>query len=986
MTEPAHILIVDDDPGIRRMFQLLLGDTGYRVSTAGSGEEALAYLELVTPDLILMDLVLPGMSGQEVTVRVKSDPRKPFIPILLVTARSDQESKVTALDAGADDFLVKPVDFTELLARVRAMLRLQRSQRSLRAEQRKTELLLHLTRELGTTLDLDQLLTQFLDQLADAVGAIRASIILVPNEQPRMFSSTRNRATMPLTQILSNGIAGWVLRERRPAIIDETRSDARWIAVTPLHRAVRSVAAVPIIREDRPLGAITLVHHTPGYFTEEHLGLLTSVAAQCAITLENAELFRLTKSQTILLERRAEELTRINQMSRYLAELMSMDQLIRLVTYLIHETFSFPQVALLLKEDSRLVARATAGGIDADTLLGGVFALSHGIPGLALQRHEPVLLTEAQQDPHFVPLLADDRTRSAVAVPIVTAREIFGVLHVSSEEPDHFGEPEVRLLSTIASQLGVALDNARLFDAEQRRVRQLDRVNSLSIAITAQLDPHENLRIAADAVASIFEAQHCGIVLGGSGSGVAARSARAAAPGEPLRFALPLQQIAAALNLREAELVPDIRADARLADAAPQLISAGIESLAVAPLMFGGRQEGMIILDTTGGDETFLQGELTLLETVASLIAQVMENARLYREVENERSTLGAVLRGAADPILLIDPHDLVLLANPAAESRLGQHSAGSLLTNLVQQPDLLRALWAGRNGQGLLLPPATSEVTLDGGETFSISVAPVRTADDGLLGRVAVMQDITAIKELERREQERLRSVFRRYVSPQVVEEVLAGGGDFGEPAERDVVVLIADLRGYTSLSEGMAPRVLVEEVLNRYFSAMTEVLYRHGGTIDKFLGDGIIGVFGTPIAREDDVQRSLAAAVDLQLAFAELQRGWLRDLQLDIGMGVGLGYGRAVVGNIGSAQRLDYTVIGDVVNTATRLSGLARPGQILLSYHLIEMLPTGLETPWQLRPIGPVTLKGKHEPHMAYEIVYANPTSAETAAPVAD
>lgn len=123
MTEPAHILIVDDDPGIRRMFQLLLGDTGYRVSTAGSGEEALAYLELVTPDLILMDLVLPGMSGQEVTVRVKSDPRKPFIPILLVTARSDQESKVTALDAGADDFLTKPFGIKELLARIRAALR-----------------------------------------------------------------------------------------------------------------------------------------------------------------------------------------------------------------------------------------------------------------------------------------------------------------------------------------------------------------------------------------------------------------------------------------------------------------------------------------------------------------------------------------------------------------------------------------------------------------------------------------------------------------------------------------------------------------------------------------------------------------------------------------------------------------------------------------------------------------------------------------------
>jgi adenylate cyclase len=976
MVEPAHILIVDDDPGIRRMFQLLLSETGYRVSTAGSGEEALAYLELVTPDLILMDLMLPGISGQEVTVRVKADTRKPFIPIILVTARGDKESKVKALDAGADDFLVKPVDLTELLARVRAMLRLQRSQRSLRAEQRKTELLLHLTRELGTTLDLDQLLTQFLDQLADAVGAIRASIILVSDVEARLFSNTRNRATVPLDDILRNGIAGWVLRERVPAVIDETRDDQRWVAITPLQRAVRSVAAAPIIREERALGAITLVHHTPGYFDAEHLDLLKSVAAQCAIALENAELFRLSESQKNLLERRAEELARINQMSRYLAELMSLEQLIRLVTHLIHHNFSYQLVAILLQQEAGLVVRGVAGG---DGLLGASFAADHGLPGLAIQRQEALVLHDAQDDQRFAALGAGDRTRSAVAVPIVTAREVFGALYVADERPGAFGEADVRLLGTLASQLGVALDNARLFDTEQRRVRQLDRVNTLSIAITAQLDSHENLRIAADAVARIFAVNHCGIVLSGDGPGVAARSARHATPGEPLRFALPLQQIATALDLHGPQLIPAVAADDRLAAVAPQLAAAGITALALAPLMFGGRQEGMIIVDASGNTDAFLQGELTLLETVASLIAQVMENARLYREVENERSTLGAVLRGAADPILLIDPHDQLLLANPAAEMRLGLGAAGSPLDALVHQPDLLRALWAGRNGQSLQLPPSTSEVTLDGGATFSISVAPVRTADNGLLGRVAVLQDITAIKELERREQERLRSVFRRYVSPQVVEEVLAGAGNFGEPVERDVVLVIADIRGYTSLSEGMQPRVLVDEVLNRYFSAMTEVLYRHGGTIDKFLGDGIIGVFGVPIARDDDLQRSIAAAVEGQRVFGELRQTWKRELGLDIGMGVGLGYGRAVVGNIGSAQRLDYTVIGDVVNTATRLSGLAHPGQIILSYHLVDALPPDVRAAWRFRPIGPVQLKGKHDPHMVYEVEYERVASGE-------
>jgi adenylate cyclase len=204
------------------------------------------------------------------------------------------------------------------------------------------------------------------------------------------------------------------------------------------------------------------------------------------------------------------------------------------------------------------------------------------------------------------------------------------------------------------------------------------------------------------------------------------------------------------------------------------------------------------------------------------------------------------------------------------------------------------------------------------------------------------------------------------------VVEEVLAGGVDVSAPVERDVVVIFADLRGYTTLSEGLEPRVLVDQVLNRYFTAMTEVLYRHGGTIDKFLGDGIIGVFGSPIAREDDIQRSLAAAVELQRTFAELRARWRAELGRDIGMGIGIEYGRAVVGNIGSTQRLDYTLVGDVVNTANRLSSTAQADQIIVSYHLVNALPSEWESPWPLRPIGRVTLKGKQEPHLIYEVEY--------------
>ncbi|MGQ9892753.1 MAG: GAF domain-containing protein [Roseiflexus sp.] len=959
MTEPAHILVVDDDANVRRMLHVLLTNAGYRVSLASTGEEAIAYLGLVTPDLVLMDVALPGVSGRQVMEHIKSDPDRPFIPVILVTGYSDPESKVAALDAGADDFVVKPVDLAELLARVRAMLRLQRSQRSLRAEQRKTELLLHLTRELGTTLDLEQLLTQFLDRLADAVGAVRASILVLTGDKPHFFSNTRNRPTIPLTEILSQGVAGWVLRERQPLIIDDTRDDSRWIAVNTQQRAVRSVAAVPLVREGRALAALTLVHHTPGYFNEEHLELLNAVAAQSAIALENAELFRLTRIQRDLLERRAEELERINQIGHHLTELMSPDQLLRLVAHLIHHTFGYPLVAVVLREDDRLVLRAAAGNRSIEQAVGRVTLSEISAAGQAVLRREPYLIADTLQIEHAASVTIDYSVRSDLAVPIQTARQVFGALSVMSPVPDAFNDADSRLLSTLASQLGIALDNARLFDMEQRRVRQLGMVNNLSLAMTARLDAAENLTLSARTVAALFDVVGCGIVLTDPG-------ADAVYATDSVRNRLPWRALAETVTLPAPGVLSS--SDDRLAGCATELATAGVTTLAMAPLLAGGQQIGLIILDISGYERQFQATDLTLLETVASLLAQVIENARLYHKVEDERSTLGAVLRSAADPILLIDPQDRLLLANPAATQRLHlTATSGCSLDRLVDNRDLLHALnGASENGQPVV------EVALPDGAIFNVSVAPVRGADDVLLGQVVVMQDITALKELERAEQERLRAMFRRYVSPQVVEEIMAGGGEFGAPQECNIVVLFADIRGYTTLAEGLAPHILVEEILNRYFTAMTEMLYRHGGTVDKFLGDGLIGVFGVPIARDDDVPRSLRAAVDLQLAFHDLRAVWNRTLGLDLGMGVGVAYGSALVGTIGSPQRLDYTVIGDVVNTANRLSGLARADQIIVSHRLVDALPPGCDLPWQLRPIGHVQLKGKHEAHLAYEIVY--------------
>jgi len=181
-----------------------------------------------------------------------------------------------------------------------------------------------------------------------------------------------------------------------------------------------------------------------------------------------------------------------------------------------------------------------------------------------------------------------------------------------------------------------------------------------------------------------------------------------------------------------------------------------------------------------------------------------------------------------------------------------------------------------------------------------------------------------------EERERRRLRQIFGRYVSQEVVEKLLASGGhpDLGGEGYR-VTVLFSDIRNFTTLSEKLSAREVVE-ALNTYFSRAVEPILAAGGTVDKFIGDAVMAVFGAPVAYPDHARRALGAALAL-VKTADEFRAWMRsrfpgrDLP-EFRVGVGLHTGEAIVGNLGSPKRLEYTAIGDTVNTASRLEGLCK------------------------------------------------------------
>ena len=217
-------------------------------------------------------------------------------------------------------------------------------------------------------------------------------------------------------------------------------------------------------------------------------------------------------------------------------------------------------------------------------------------------------------------------------------------------------------------------------------------------------------------------------------------------------------------------------------------------------------------------------------------------------------------------------------------------------------------------------------------------------------------------------REKEMIKRAFTRYVAREVVEEVLKDPEQMILTGERrEVTVLFCDIRGFTPLAERLTPEEVVS-LLNEFYTLMIETTFKHDGTLDKFLGDAVMAVFGAPIAHPDHAIRSVRTAVDMRNGIAELNDRRVAQGKAPIGIGIGLSLGEVVAGTVGTEDRMEYTVIGDSVNLAARLVANARPaGRILISQRTYEAVKHLVE----VKGLGPLKVKGKEEEVEVYEVL---------------
>ena len=401
------------------------------------------------------------------------------------------------------------------------------------------------------------------------------------------------------------------------------------------------------------------------------------------------------------------------------------------------------------------------------------------------------------------------------------------------------------------------------------------------------------------------------------------------------------------------------------------IVAFNLRSILCVPLKVKNELIGVIYADNRIRTGIFAETERDLLAAFSNQAAVAIENARLFsslkqtlEEVTALKNLMDNVFASIASGVITADIQYKVTLANKAAEHILGADSIdiiGHYLNEAL-------ASVSSELGPHLTEVRDTDKAIVDleishflpkrGNVDWRLNLSPLKDAGQKTQGVAIVLDDLTERKKLEAQ-----RRLFERMVSPAVIEQLDPNSLQLGGKRV-DITVLFADIRGFTSYSESLAPEKLVF-ILNRYLAAMAEAVLAQEGTIDKFMGDAIMAWFNAPVPQPDHTLRAVKTAIVIRDSVEKLYKELPADSHLSFG--VGIHYGDAVLGLIGTEKRLEYTAISDSVNIAKRIQENSAKNQILISREAYERVKNKVEA----KPHANMNAKGKTQPIEVFELI---------------
>jgi diguanylate cyclase (GGDEF)-like protein len=478
----STILVVEDEKEIARMIQILLEARGFATLVSHSGDEAFTRLRDHSVDLVLLDIMMPGMDGYDVCRRLKADERWRHIPVVMLTARAAPRDMLLGLEIGADDYITKPFNNEELIARIKALLRFQAMRQELVRRNQELQALNAVAQAVSRSLSPDEILEGALARTLESLGLTLGLVHLLQSKSGHLVL----RAWQGLEAEPGDALrrlppgTGWAWRTlegEEPVVLPEA-AQADGSGAFPASPP-RPLAATPLRFRDRPLGVFTVVGRPGQQFSSEETALLAAIGRQVAMALENAYLY--TDSR-----RKVREFEALYQLGRTMASTFNLQDILTRISQTVSSLLHAHAMSLmLLSPDGRVLSTAAGYNLFDEALQAAeaIRTRQGSSPSLiAVREKRPVAIPDLKADTVYGPWLqaaGKQGYASFLAIPLIAQDRALGCMNLYLTERHDFDEDEIQLLSTLASQAAISIENARLFE-ETRQLAITDDLTGLA--------------------------------------------------------------------------------------------------------------------------------------------------------------------------------------------------------------------------------------------------------------------------------------------------------------------------------------------------------------------------------------------------------------------------------------------------------------------------------------------------------------------------
>ncbi len=607
-----------------------------------------------------------------------------------------------------------------------------------------------------------------------------------------------------------------------------------------------------------------------------------------------------------------------------------------------------------------------------------------GVAGWVFTHKEGAIILDAYKDDRFdksVDMRTGYRTKSILCAPLKTVNgEIIGVSQILNKIDGKFSEGDLEILQAMTQQAAIAIQgNIIVEQIEKSRKQELEFLDVVS-KVSSELELGPLLQRIIGTVTKMLNAERSTLFINDEKTNELYTEVVEGVGKNVIRFPNHLGIAGSVFASGTPLNIPHAYADLRFNPGFDRSTGYFTRSILCTPVINKeGKRIGVCqVLNKREGP--FTDEDQKRLEAFTSQISMAIENAKLFNDVQNEKNYSQGMLSSMSNGVITIDEVGKIVTCNPAGLSILKITKLKEVLGQDIKD------LFSGSNAW--LVEKIQDDDSKDeddeddedkpkqkgeeefmdvelefGGETVSanISVLPLLGVENESLGSLIMIEDISSEK--------RMKSTMSRYMDPGLADKLL-------DESEEDIMggkesigtVLFSDVRSFTTLTESLGASGTVT-LLNEYFTIMVDCITDEGGMLDKFIGDAIMAIFGTPFSHDDDPDRGVRAAIKMMTELYILNDAREKTGQIPIDHGMGVNTDMIVSGNIGSPKRMDYTVIGDGVNLAARLESACK--QYGVRIIISEYTFSGLKATYRTREIDKVIVKGKTKPVSIYEVL---------------